>query len=126
MFTFALTRPEGQAFVRTAVRHAFAAAELKQGAAASMMGIKEPQLTRQLEGLEHLSLQRLVLINDATFWLTLCEEFKAHFALVPVSDGAEAALNTLIVRMGEVAETLKKLPMAKAELRDEKRARRSA
>ncbi len=43
---------------------------MQQKEAAIVMGLSDPQLTRQRQGLEHLSAQRLWKLSDA-FWLAL-------------------------------------------------------
>lgn len=51
---------------------AFAAMEIHTvDRAAQELQIPASQLTRQLKGLEHLSLQRLLLIRDPRFWVSL-------------------------------------------------------
>jgi hypothetical protein len=64
--------PEIQFDVQSAVMVAFAAMGIHTvDRAAQELEIPATQLTRQLKGLEHLSLQRLLLIRDPRFWVSL-------------------------------------------------------
>lgn len=81
MLTLVVNPPRPSFDVRNSIERAFRAADLNIECAASVMGIPATQLSRQMVGKEHLSLQRLLLIEDARFWTALFGDIAAHFGL---------------------------------------------
>jgi len=67
--------------VKAMVQRAFAAADLNTECAAALLGIPATQLSRQLAGREHLSLQRLLQIDDPRFWASILGELGQHFGV---------------------------------------------
>lgn len=72
MMLFAVRRPPVLEFdLGNAVLKAIYASDLNIDLCAQTMGISGTLLSRQIRGEEHLSLQRLLLIRDPRFWVSL-------------------------------------------------------
>lgn len=111
-----MTLEEGKVFTGRVVTHALAAAGIKHEAAAAMMGIAPSQLCRQLQGQEHLSMQRLTQIEDGQFWLVFLTELRREFAVMERPSDVAAGLEQLVSTLSRVALELMHVRMAKAEL----------
>lgn len=116
-FAWAATLPESRLFINGMVGRSLAAASLKHEAAAAMMGIRGNQLSAQLAGVEHLSVQRLFLINEPKFWQHFVIELRDHFALQgDLSENVEQALGALLISVSKAAQEVRQLRMARADV----------
>jgi hypothetical protein len=90
---------------------------------AKMMRIPESQFSRQMHGLEHLSAQRMALVEDVVFQGVITRRLRQRFAnpQVNTTEMFRAAMDDLIARSVRNVVDLVEVHMAEATLPERRR-----
>lgn len=120
-----MTLEESRRVVRDLVSDCLRIAQIPHEAAAAMMGIPSKQLSKQLspDSPDHLSMQRLMLIDDPAFWFVFIAKLRQKQQVADVSaPDVQHALTVLMASIGTAVE--KQRRMAKASLPEGQQERR--
>lgn len=132
---------ESQRFTREAVREAQAAAGITGQELAALLGISHPQLCRQLAEPdpeetdesgdvddepwhEHLSVQRLMRVQNPRFWLVMLTKFRARFGVQEDTSELAHASRELLLGISRYLVVLTRACMTKRS--DHQRQRQKA